>query len=337
MASRHDNLESALATAWPAEQWRDVHVVLAVSGGADSVAMLRLMADAKRRAGGAGRLIVAHLNHGIRPVESAVDAAWLADLCQRLELPCEIGTADVPGLADRAGDGIEAAARAARYQFLLETAERFGARFVAVAHTADDQAETVLHRFLRGTGIAGLAGMPRGRRLSPAVQLVRPLLDVLRHQIEQYLAALGQDFRTDATNTDCQFTRNRLRHELLPLLRADFNSDVDAALERLAQQAAEVQQLITSMAGALVEQAIQVEIDRLRIDRRQLAAEPPLIVREASKLAWVAVGWPLQNMGFDEWQQLHALIVAEISGPLNLPHGLRAEIDGDQIKVARIA
>jgi tRNA(Ile)-lysidine synthase len=337
MASRPDNLVSALTTAWPAEQWRDVHVVLAVSGGADSVAMLRLMADAKRRAGGAGRLIVAQLHHGIRPVESAADVAWLADLCQRLELPCEIGAADVPGLANRAGDGIEAAARAARYQFLRETAERFGARFVAVAHTADDQAETVLHRFLRGTGIGGLAGMPRSRPLSPAVQLVRPLLDVRRYQIEQYLAAIGQEFRTDATNADRRFTRNRLRHELLPLLRADFNPDVDAALTRLAEQAAEVQQLITPMAEALVERAIQIEPDRLRIDRRQLAAEPPPLVREACKLAWIAMGWPLQRMGFDEWQQLHSLITAEISGPLNLPAGMRAEADETHVEITRVA
>ena len=238
-----------------------------------------LAIDAKQRAGGAGRLFVAHLNHGIRPVEAAEDATWLKDLCQRLGLPLEVGTADVPSLADRQGDGLEAAPAMARYQFFRETAERLGARFVAIAHTADDQVETILHRFLRGTGVAGLAGMPRVRPLSPAVQLVRPLLGISRQRVEHYLTEIRQDYRIDATNSDRRFTRNRLRHDLLPLLRAQFNSDVDGALLRLAHQADEIQQLITPLAEELARRAISVSPDRLHIDspstRRRAAALGP--------------------------------------------------------------
>jgi tRNA(Ile)-lysidine synthase len=115
-------------------------------------------------------------------------------------------------------DGVEAAARAARYEFLQATAERLGARYVATAHTADDQAETVLHHIVRGTGLAGLAGMSRARSLGAAATLIRPLLSFRRRDVIEYLGALGQSYCEDTTNRDPAFTRSRIRHELLPLL-----------------------------------------------------------------------------------------------------------------------
>ncbi|MEX2091582.1 MAG: tRNA lysidine(34) synthetase TilS [Pirellulales bacterium] len=334
----HDsaNLETVLVDGWPPAEWRDVHVVLAVSGGADSVALLRALRATKERAGGQGRLHVAHLNHGIRPADAAADEAWLADLCRRLDVPLAIGRADVSALAAHQGDGLEAAARDARYDFLLATAERLGARCVAVAHTADDQVETVLHRLIRGTGVAGLAGMPRIRPLSPTVSLVRPFLGIHRQEVLKYLAEVGQDFRTDATNADARFTRNRLRQQLLPLLRSEFNTDVDAALLRLAQQADETQRLINLLAERLFRAAATVSPGLVQIDCRQLVAEPPLLVRETCKLAWTAAGWPLQNMGFDQWQQLATLAAAESrSRSLNLPSGIRATRQGDQLKITK--
>ncbi len=334
----HDsaNLETVLVDGWPPAEWRDVHVVLAVSGGADSVALLRAMLAAKERVGGQGRLYVAHLNHGIRTSVAAADEAWLVDLCRRQDVPLEIGRTDVPTLAADQGDGLEAAARTARYDFLREAADRLGARFVAVAHNADDQVETVLHRLIRGTGVAGLAGMPRNRPLSPTVSLVRPFLGIHRQDVLKYLADVGQDFRTDATNLDTRFTRNRLRHELLPLLRSEFNAEVDAALLRLAQQADETQQLIAARAEELSRRAVRIASVQVEIDCRQLAAEPPLLIREVCKFAWTAAGWPLQNMGFDQWQQLAALVATDAkSGSLNLPSGIRAAKKGERLEISR--
>src|SRR3990172_588576 len=120
MTSQPANLEAELTAAWPPAEWRDVHVLLAVSGGADSVAMLRAGLAAKARAGGAGRLHVAHLNHGIRPADAAADEAWLVELCRRLDVPLEVGRRDVPALAAQEGDGLEAASLAASYEFLRE-------------------------------------------------------------------------------------------------------------------------------------------------------------------------------------------------------------------------
>ena len=131
--------------------WDDVSLLLAVSGGADSVGLLRAMVELK--GSGAGRIFVAHFNHALRGAESDADAAFVSELCQRLDLPCETGTADTAQLARDEGDGLEAAARGVRYAFLRATAERLGARYVVTAHTADDQAETILHRIVRGTGV----------------------------------------------------------------------------------------------------------------------------------------------------------------------------------------
>src|SRR5262245_51646105 len=172
-------LEDAVDKAWPTRQWSDSHVVLAVSGGPDSVALLRAVMSLKQRAGGPGRLFVAHLHHGLQAAADE-DQAWLEKLCRRWGIPIELGRADVATSAAEYGDGLEAAARDARYEFLRATAEALGARWVAAGHTADDQVETVFHRIVRGTGFAGLAGMPRARALAPSVTLVRPLLDVRR-------------------------------------------------------------------------------------------------------------------------------------------------------------
>ena len=136
-------LPALLANAWPAEAWGDVTVLVGVSGGADSVALLRALEALKRTAAGAGRLIVAHFHHGLRGAEADADAAFVAALSQRLGLECVVGRASGSSPSD------EASARKARYRFLKRTAHARGARFVAVAPTADDQAETILHRIAR--------------------------------------------------------------------------------------------------------------------------------------------------------------------------------------------
>jgi tRNA(Ile)-lysidine synthase len=339
LPSEHE-LEIAVANAWPTHSWCDSHVVLGVSGGADSVAMLRAVVGLKARAGGSGRLFVAHLHHGMRGPAADEDQAWLVGVCRRLDVPLELGQAAVAALAAADGDGWEAAARAARYAFLRQSAERIGARFVAVAHTADDQAETVLHRLLRGTGLAGLAGIPRVRALSPSVSLVRPLLEVRRPDVLQYLAALGQDFRQDASNADSRWTRNRLRNELLPLLRAGYNPEVDQSLRRLARQAGQAQQLVTELAAKLAEGCLTTdsvaESSITRIHCRVLAGQMPLVVSEVCKVAWKQVGWPLQAMGFHEWRLMVEMVKGEpCATAVNFPGNVRAWREGEELVLER--
>ena len=330
---REHPLESLLKRDWPPQKWCDLHVVLAVSAGPDSVAMLRAILAAKATGCGHGNLFVAHFNHGVRGAAADADQAWLEELCRRLELPLVCGRPGEQVATYDRGDGWEAAARAARYRFLRETAAKMGARYVAVAHTLNDQVETVLHRVLRGTGLDGLAGIPRHRPLSTTVTLVRPLLSANRREILQYLWDIGQEFRTDETNSDTRWTRNRLRHELLPTLRERYNAGVDDALLRLAAQAGEAQQLIAGFAQQIADECVSrelahvqgssTEVVRVRIDCRQLANSPLPLVREVCRIAWQQAQWPLQAMGYDEWQQLAELIMDECNVPINLPGGIR--------------
>ena len=187
--------------------------LVAVSGGGDSVGLLRIL---HCLAGPLGlRLSVAHLDHGARGDAARADAAFTAALAGSLELPFVLGT----WRPTRSGH-FESDARRARYEWLTEAARARGASVIAVGHTRDDQAETILHRIVRGTGPRGLAGMPRTRILAskPRITLTRPLLGVSRHDVRGYLAELKQPFRDDESNADLTRTRARLRHDLLPKL-----------------------------------------------------------------------------------------------------------------------
>jgi tRNA(Ile)-lysidine synthase len=328
--------EQRLAASWPVAEWCDSHVVLAVSGGPDSVALLRAMVALKNAGGGRGGVYAAHLNHGVRGQAADEDQRWLELLCETSKLPLEIERADVAAVAAEQGDGLEAAARTIRYDFLRRTAERLGARHVATAHTADDQVETVLHRILRGTGIDGLAGMRPVRPLSASVALVRPMLVVTRREVLGYLNSLGQDYREDPTNRDIQWTRNRLRSELLPQLRERYNLQVDAALLRLASQASEVQQVIRELAEQIAQKCVVSEVGCVKIDCGMLEGQPPIVVREVLKVAWSRASWPLQSMGFDEWQQLAALIERLDGRTLNLPGNIRAGRDDKYVVLNRL-
>jgi tRNA(Ile)-lysidine synthase len=333
-------LENRVRQAWPPQHWLDSHVTVAVSAGPDSVALLRAVLALKATCGGPGTLFVAHFNHHFRGAAANADQAWLEELCRRLKVPLVTGQADQGPVIQR-GDGWEAAARAARYQFLCQTAEHLGARFVAVAHTADDQVETVLHRILRGTGLEGLAGMPSHRPLSPSVTLVRPLLGLSRQEVLQYLSGVDQDYRLDETNSDTRWTRNRLRHELLPLLRRYYNTGVDDALLRLATQAGELQHVITGLAEQLTDECVTWQLADatdsssttpcIRIECCRLAQSPTPVVREVCRIAWERAHWPLQAMGYEQWKQLTELISGDREMQVNLPGNVLVKREKDAL------
>ncbi len=297
--------ELNLAASWPAENWKDLTVLVAVSGGGDSVALLRGLAALRRP--GEGRLIAAHVNHKLRGADSDADQVFVEGLCRQLGLACEVVTGIV-GSSGRRGQGIEAAARRARYAALQEMAGRVGARFVVTAHTADDQVETILHRILRGTGLRGLGGMLRARRLGPAT-LLRPLLRIGRAELTAYLGELKQPFCSDASNCDVRFTRNRIRKELLPLLAASYNPTINDALLRLGELAAESQLLVDGMVREVAGRCLRrVGEDKVHLNADVLSKSPPYLIREVLMDLWRRQGWPLAAMGFAEWELLAAMI-----------------------------
>lgn len=204
--------------------------LVAVSGGADSVALLHLLHGVAADRG--LELRAAHLDHALR-TDSPEDAAHVRDLCAALGVALVTARIDVAAMARVAGGGVEEAARDARRNFLRETAQAQGCAWIALAHQRDDQAETFLLRLLRGAGTTGLAGM---RPVEGA--FVRPLLPFSRAELVGWLAGQGIAWREDASNQDLAFTRNRVRHELLPLLES-YNPTIRARLNELCRQLAE--------------------------------------------------------------------------------------------------
>lgn len=208
----------------------DVPLVVGVSGGADSLALLHLLR------GTGTPLVVCHFNHRLR-LEADAEAAHVAGIAALLGLPFLTDSGDVAAYAARHSLSIEEAARKLRYNFLFRAAREQGAQAVAVAHTADDQVETVLMHFLRGAGLSGLKGMTPLTILSEFdahIPLVRPMLNLWRHETEAVCREAGLEFVTDPSNADTTYFRNRLRHNLLPLL-AGYNPQIKTALWRTSQ------------------------------------------------------------------------------------------------------
>ncbi len=245
-------------------------MVVGISGGPDSVAL----AHALHRLGYA--LHLAHLDHGLRP-DSKEDAALVQRLASAWGLPITVEQADVQGYADTHGLSLEHAAREVRYRFLFRVAREQKARAVAVAHTLDDQAETVLLHLLRGSGLTGLQGMrPRAYLWDAHIPLVRPLLNVTREQVLAHCRFHQLPFRMDPSNTDLRFTRNRIRHVLLPLLEKEFNPRVREALARLARIVQmEIEVLESLEDRAWQEVALEVGDDYLFWDGETLRRQPP--------------------------------------------------------------
>jgi tRNA(Ile)-lysidine synthase len=239
----------------------DERVVVAVSGGADSVALL-LALDELLRTGRLGlQLRVAHLDHGLRGEAGEEDARWVEALANELWVEVEVGRADVKERAASAGDNLEQAARRARYEFLAEVAAECGSRVVLTGHTMDDQAETVLLRLLRGSGAEGLGGIEPVRVLAveSEVQLARPLVGWARRvKTEKYCRERGVEFRVDAMNEDERFARVRVRRRLLPLLES-FNPRVVESLSRTAELLREDAAVLNAAAEELLHAASEEE------------------------------------------------------------------------------
>ena len=283
--------------------------VLAVSGGADSVALLSLIACIADEQNATHRIVAAHLNHALRGQESDGDERFVTALAERLGIRVLTHRLPAKTVSRDPGGSLEAALRQRRYEFLRKTAESLGFRYVATAHTADDQVETVLHRILRGTGIAGLGGMAEARPLSEAVVLLRPLLDIRGEQLRAYLAEIGQDFRRDSSNADMVFMRNRLRHQLLPLIHETVNERADEAVLRLAEQARRVEAMLASLVDALESRCLWGNQSGCEcIDLEQLRPESDELILRLLQRIWQRNHWPLREMGAEQWQKLLALV-----------------------------
>jgi tRNA(Ile)-lysidine synthase len=334
-------------------------VGVAVSGGADSVALLRALAELAPELGLV--LFVLHLNHQLRGTDSLADQDFVAALAAQLSLHPVLESCEVAALAAQHGLSLEAAGRRARYDFFQRAAAEHRLDCVATAHTRDDQAETVLLRLLRGTGTSGLAGIHRSCDLqsvndqpsvsdqpgvcdrsiaprcvpdadppSPAARLIRPLLATSRQQIERYLLSVNQPFRHDASNLDPRFLRNRVRAELLPWLERDYNPQLRQALCETAEVAAAenafLEDLVTVILGERAEtqpEEAPTTIAEQGIELPLFQAQPVALQRRILRRLCQPHGLALD---FAQLEGLRDFALAGRAGSIGLPRGWAAEV-----------
>ena len=256
-------------------------IAVAVSGGADSVALLRLLLDLRQELGIV--LSVAHFNHRIRGVEADQDEQFVKSLAQQFEMDFRLGSADVPANAQEKKLSLETAARELRHAWFASLLRERFADKMATAHTEDDQAETVLMRVIRGTGTRGLAGIAPWQKNKG---LIRPLLSVTRPEIEDYLKRLGQSWREDQSNQDLRHFRNRIRHELLPVLQRDYNPAIRVTLADLAEVARAEEEYwdkeIAALATRLVRSGKPSRSGRTNRQEASSAANSPTLALDLS-------------------------------------------------------
>ncbi len=213
-------------------------ILVAVSGGPDSVCLLSVLYELKKEFG--YRLYLAHLNHGIRKEEAGADVNYVKRLSRRFNLPVYISKMDVPRIAKEKGDSIETAAREARYHFLTGIASKKGINKIALGHNRDDLVETFLINFLRGAGMAGLSGIPAKRKIYLAndkknIEIVRPLIRIRRDEITRYLNERKFRPRLDSSNLEVFYRRNKIRWKLLPFLEKEYNANIKDVITRTAR------------------------------------------------------------------------------------------------------
>ncbi len=299
----------ALGAAQPGDT-----VLVAVSGGADSVALVRLLCALRAQRGCA--VMAAHLHHGIRGDDADADEAFVRALCAQWDVPLTVGHADVPALAASQGMGMEQAARQARYAFLARVKADFNATDIATAHHLEDQAETILLHMTRGCGLAGLTGM-RARQ----GDVIRPLLCVHRAELRDFLSARGQTWREDRTNTDTAYARNYVRASVLPALTG-LNPNAVDALAAMAERLWLDEQYLASQADALGALPITPMRYGGCFRHTALANVHEALLRRVMRKA-------LDYCGIAQIEARHVLALCEllreeVGGSRNLPEGWRA-------------
>ena len=293
-------------------------LLVGVSGGADSVALLHFLAARTARTGRPQNLIAAHVNHGLRGAESDADAAFVR------ELAAEWGVPQVAADLGPLRSSSEENARLARYEALRDLAAAAGADRVATAHTADDQAETVLLRLVRGAGLRGLAGMPvRGR--VRGVRVVRPFLHVNREQVVEYLERHALRHRVDSTNESSEPTRNFLRLELLPRIKERMNASAREAILRAAGAIREAEDYLSAESRRLLPRVLRRETGgKISLDAALLVAYPKLLRSYLFRDAVQELNGDVRDLAATHIDALLSLVTTPSRRSADLPGGIRA-------------
>lgn len=303
------------------------HIVIGVSGGADSVCLMRLLYEIKEEWD--LTLSVVHVNHGIRGKEADEDACYVRELAEQWHLPFYLVERDVPALAEEQGKTEEEAGRELRYQVFENIRRQQGADGIAVAHHQEDQAETVLFQLLRGSGVRGLTGM------APKTGFVlRPLLDMTRKEIEEYLEHKKILYRKDSTNEDTGYTRNYIRKELFPEMEQRLNRQAVRHLAEMAGDARQWREYIDRQAEPVASRIIQCEEKgRLFLDIRELLQEEAVIRDEVLRIFLARCVRGVKDITRTHYQQIRELLHNGTGKQLHLPDKTVIERQYDKLYI----
>lgn len=343
MPARKSDFLTRLADAVESQSlWPDgATVVLGVSGGVDSMALLdglhRLVADGRLKA----YLHVAHLNHQLRGAASDEDADFVAEAARKRGIDVTVKSDNIAEQAHGGRGSIEEVARHKRYEFFAQVCVNVGSKTVAVAHQADDQAETVIHRIARGTGLRGLGGIRARRTLEPdgEIVLVRPLLGFRREALRAYLEQHQLPFRDDATNDDDTYTRSRIRRYVMPMLAEHINPNVTDALLRLADQARSLDEYLQDRAAQILETLVVSRTDReVVLNTRALTRKSRILQTEVFRQALLALGMGEQDVSYAHLSSLADLAHRPEGGKeIHLPGGVVVRRDYDRLTFSSLS
>jgi len=311
------------------------HVFVALSGGADSVALLLLLSELREEMN--FELQAIHIEHGIRGVESLADAEFSQDLCARLGIECHVESVDALSFSREKKIGLEEAARTLRYDAFRGVMEDSGlsSRKLAVAHHANDQAETMLFAMARGTGVKGLGGMqPISGEREDGLVLIRPLLGVTREQIETFLLEREQDYCVDRTNADESYSRNRIRSQILPALKAVNEESV----EHLASEALHLQEIdayLTGQAKCLLAEVAECE-EEVFYKGNLFLQQPHILQGYLIRMGIESLIASLKDVTSVHVESIISLFENAAGKTVNLPYGISAfrETDGVRLAIA---
>lgn len=292
-------------------------VIAGVSGGADSVCLLLVLLELRKRIPFSIRVV--HIEHGVRGEASKKDALFVKELCEKHAIPEVAYSYDVPGIAKAQGLSEEEAGRKLRYQTFALEADKFEPVKIAIAHNQNDNAETMLHHMVRGSALQGIAGIAPVRN-----RIIRPLLCVTREEIESYLAKCGQTYCTDATNFELIYTRNRIRHEVLPVL-AEINSQAVSHMASAAEALRESREYMQLQASKLRDISVVTEHGQMTLNKDAIWQEP-VVLRKIliHNLIGELAGSSKDIMAVHVQEVLH-LFEMQVGKSISLPYDLRAE------------
>jgi tRNA(Ile)-lysidine synthase len=305
-------------------------ILLAVSGGADSTALLYALCAIKAENVPAlplvgklsGDILCAHINHQLRGSESDGDEAFVIAQADKLNLAITTKRLDVRGFAHKNKLSIETAARKLRIESLLDIAKANNCKWVATAHQKDDNAETVIQRLVRGTGFRGLGGIWPVRKFADGIGFVRPLLCVRRDEIVEYLSKRNLKWRVDRTNDDCKYRRNYIRHRLLPALQQQCNGSIAEQLSELAQSAQKFYSLVCSSVEKIWPQLTDCTADNVTLDLKSFLAQPPAVKVEMIRRSLTYLGGGERDLTHRHYERVLQLSQQNVSGrEIGLPDG----------------